>query len=362
MWHPQKQFPDQISNASLKEKLEYFNKGFVLPHYILDQVYSELKNGFINSYGHSMCFLIGPTGVGKSSLARKVLKDILKGLKDVVIKELPAIYVEVPVHSHDSFSFKEFYIRVLGALYEMEGIYIRDKHEKLKNGLGSTYSNSRRSEAQLRRDLEIRLSDYGVKNLLVDEIQHIFKYSGHNSYKSLDILKDFSNQTGCKITGFGTYELTPFFEENAQLARRSKKIHFPSYLIDSSDHQDQFETSFSGLLAHIPMQIHPDIFEGTEYLHYGSVGCIGVLKEWCERALYQALSHNDELLTLQHFHKTALDSAGIQKMEEENKLGLEFFKQRSEPEKLVLKKKRVSKATRATTKPGKRKPNRDPVG
>lgn len=376
MWHPKAQFPERLKNSSMKEKIAYFNEGFVLNHSMIEVVHRTLLSDFVDSPEHLIALVTGPTGIGKSRLSLVFLADIYKDYdgvsEDHIINELPAIWVEAAVHS-STFSWRDFYGRILDALYEMANIrvYGRPRVEGVEKG--RVYSTKNRTEADLRKDVEQRLKDLKTVFILIDEVQHIFKYGGKIGEKNLDILKSLSNITGCRIVGFGTYESSFTIRRSAQLARRTKLIEFPPYNATESASWKNFVSAYMGLLAHIPMQLDKTLSKEVNAIFIGACGCVGILKDWCQRAMTRALKNKDEVLGFEHFKETRLSANDLRNIAEEIKEGRALFAEPDDDEVIELlggfggarvrREQEVSNdKTKNKTKPGKRKPGRDAVG
>jgi energy-coupling factor transporter ATP-binding protein EcfA2 len=374
VWHPKAEFPESLKHASKDEKIDYFDRKFILHHKMIDIVHKTLKLDFVESSEHLIALVTGPTGVGKSRLCQLFLSELYAGYdgvtEDHVVKELPAIYVEAPVHSSSSFAWKDFYLRVLDALYEMGNIKVYGQPRVAGDEKGRVISSRSRTEQDIRKDVERRLQDLSTVYILIDEIQHIFKYGGKTGEKNLDILKSLANITSCRIVGFGTYESSFSIERSAQLARRTKNIEFPSYDANDKESWKNFTSAYMGLLAHVPMQLDKSLGSESEAMFIGSCGCIGILKQWCQRAMTRAINLGDEVLGVQHFKSTRLRASELMIIAEEIKEGRAFFAEPDDDAVFAMlggvkeETKKVNGGAKKTLKhkPGQRNLGRDRVG
>jgi len=262
------------------------------------------------------------------------------------------------------------YGRILEALYEMKNIKVYGNPRVEGVDEGRIFSTKNRTEHEVRKDVENRLKDFGTVYVLIDEIQHIFKYGGKTGEKNLDILKSLANLTKCKIIGSGTYESSFVMERSAQLARRTKNIEFPPYDARDGRSWRNFTSAYMGLLAHVPLQLEESLGSEVEAMFIGSCGCIGILKQWCQRAMIRAINQNNEVLNFEHFKNTRLSASDLRSIAEEIKEGRAFFTEPDDIEIIELlggigsknlqKEKKEKK--RSSHKPGKRKLGRDSVG
>ncbi|NLC51093.1 MAG: ATP-binding protein, partial [Firmicutes bacterium] len=72
-----RRFPEELLNSTPDAKKEYFRNYYVL-HPKLKEAADTLINAIKNPAGFSIILLIGPTGVGKTTLIKKVIKQIIK--------------------------------------------------------------------------------------------------------------------------------------------------------------------------------------------------------------------------------------------------------------------------------------------
>src|SRR3989442_8001609 len=85
---------------------------------------------------------------------------------------------------------------------------------------------------------------------------------------------------------FGTYDLLPFCNLDGQMARRGSEIHFAPYHMEDDNDCQAFRNAFSSLLKQIPLKVdHDRLLQRWWYFFEGSLGCIGILKQWLVRAL-----------------------------------------------------------------------------
>jgi len=87
----------------------------------------------------------------------------------------------------------------------------------------------------------------------------------------------------------GTYDLLPFCNLDGQMARRGSEFHFAPYHMEVETDCQAFRNAFSSLLKQIPLKVdHDTLMQRWWYFFEGSIGCIGILKQWLVRALYRA--------------------------------------------------------------------------
>ncbi|MFA0810874.1 TniB family NTP-binding protein [Microbulbifer epialgicus] len=352
------------------EKIEYFKSGFFMKHDAVNCAYEHLQELFFDSSEKDVVLVQGPTGFGKTCLSEYLMREAYKNV-DVMneqVNELPMIYVEADVLGGSKFSWKDFYSELLNAMGELQNIKIYG-HPKIEgSNIGRKYLSQNRNEISLKRDFLSRVRDYGVKYIIVDEVQHIFKYGGQSGEKNMNILKGISNRSGCRFVGLGTYEISFSLDMSDQLARRVGIMDYPAYSIRRPGDVAKFSSAYSGLLAYMPIMMEPSLIKNAKAVFMGSCGCIGILKEWLGRALNMALKDKDKVLTVKHLDKTRLKNNQIKTIAEAIREGEAFFRQPGDDEIWDIlggkpEKKRNNKPSSSRGKnPGQRSPTRDKVG
>lgn len=371
MWHPNFKFPESLKLSSADECSEYFEKKFVLMHDKIGCVQERLETEFFESREQQIALVIGPTGVGKSRLAHSLFETCYKHIPDEECrKNLPMIYFEADIHSKGNFSWKGFYKQLLRSIGELEEIRIYGKPVPSGEYGARKYGATNRMEDDLKSDLIDRIREYGVKYVLFDEIQHVFKYGGKSAERNLDILKSISNKSGCRFVGLGTYEVSFSVDKSAQLSRRILTLEFPAYTLNSKADFEAFKSAYSGMLAYMPIQLTKELGSYSNEVFIGCCGCVGILKEWLNRALNIALKESSPL-AISHLKRTRLKGSQLKSIAEEIKEGKVFFEEPDDNEIAMMlgilggsarpqDQDKPSKKT-GNRKPGERKPTRDPV-
>jgi AAA domain len=167
--------------------------------------------------------------------------------------------------------------------------------------------------------------------LLIDEGQHIAHVGGGVHLKAqLECLKSMANRTRVVHVLVGTYELQPFRDLSAQLSRRSIDLHFARYNAKVKTDEAAFHAVVAALEELLPLETQPDLLAHWEYLFEGSIGNVGVLKDWLLRALRVALQNHAQTMALAHLEGTVLQVAQLRKMLEDATRGEAAWKRRRE--------------------------------
>src|SRR3989440_3754392 len=143
-----------------------------------------------------------------------------------------------------------------------------------------------------------------------------------NIQDQLNWIKSMAIEIGVLHVLIGTYDLLPFCNLDGQMARRGSEFHFARYHMEDENDCQAFRNAFSSLLKQIPLQVdHDTLMQRWWYFFEGSLGCIGILKQWLVRALYRALREESAELTRAHLEKSVLPDAKWERMRADARSG-----------------------------------------
>lgn len=315
--------PLETPIASATDPLASFKAKFIAhPHLIrakdqLDQLIEEPA-------GASLAALIGPTGAGKSTLLDRVNKSVLKRFEaDMTANTslMPTVCVEAPAPELGSFSWKDFYLRILVELKDQacEWHLALKERELGKPGVARLSSLTL---ADLRRRVEVGFHHRGVKVLLIDEAQHLHKMtSGRRLLDQMDVLKSLASLSKAFVVLFGTYELIKLLELNGQLARRCVMVHFPRYRYDDPTQRQDFQKAILNLQRKIVLPTPTNLAPHFEYIYRNSGGSVGILKNWFTSGYSMTLKAGGKILTKATLEASKLPPSSLLKIAEEINVG-----------------------------------------
>jgi len=86
----------------------------------------------------------------------------------------------------------------------------------------------------------------------------------------------------------GSYELIQFQSRSGRLGRRARPVHLRRYLLDDAEDQNEFESVVTFFQDRLPQS---GFAFADEYLTLmdQTLGCVGLLKQWLDRAYFNAL-------------------------------------------------------------------------
>ncbi|AJY76262.1 TniB family NTP-binding protein [Paenibacillus beijingensis] len=371
-------FPSELLSKSVEERKAYFEQK-IIQHPKLEEAFLDAKVKILKNKT-PLVLLYGPSGVGKSTLLTKLRNDIITSLMqelEVDKERIPVAYFEAKAPESPKFNWGDYYRAGLMALQEVSIDkkiipFHQIKHDIAKSSSKETYS-------ALRWAYESAIVHRRPLACIVDEAQHIARINrGSKVHHQMDVIKSLANITKTPHILAGSYELLGFRNQSAQLSNRSSDVHLARYKAEDKKDLRQFKILVATLEDHLPVH-EVDLQSNWEFLYERSIGCVGVLKLWLERAFDQCLNeegNNGHFLSLSHLERTALTvkqcitmakearEGEVQLLESEEErenlittLGLnltEFNKNDKKPAKECNKK--------LKRKPGERKAKRDPVG
>jgi hypothetical protein len=170
----------------------------------------------------------------------------------------------------------------------------------------------------------------------------------------------------------GTYELLELLPRSGQLARRMVPIHLARYRADVPEDWRTFREVVLTFQQALPFPEKTSLMEFIEILYRGSLGCVGLLKCWLNRALALAVESGSAAITLQHLKATVLSKPALDRIEKEIQEGEKKaadYDEQGDVFRKIMKKLSSEPGENGAEEPTKRKPfaiqrkpHRDKVG
>ena len=305
-------------------------KAYAVWHPRLLQVRTQVLDTIWEPADVVFVVVCGPSGVGKSKLA-EVLTTRLNTPKSELNGQSPrrALLINTRPPDGELFHRTNFYQKGLTLL----GKTTFDRHIKVDVATAEHLIEKKRArgkttakypdDPEMRDVYEQELRSRGLRAVLLDEAQHmITSADGKQPKDQLNWIKSMAIETGVLHVLIGTYDLLPFCNLDGQMARRGSEFHFGRYHMEEEDDCQAFRNAFSSLLKQIPLQVdHNTLIQRWWYFFEGSIGCIGILKQWLVRALYRALREESTELTRVHLEKSVLPDAKWERMRADARSG-----------------------------------------
>jgi energy-coupling factor transporter ATP-binding protein EcfA2 len=316
-----RKFPSRLLKAESSERLAWFDNRAV-DHQKMDTSKKHLRRMLKSGRRYPVILLVGPTGIGKSTLLAIVKNEIIREL-------LPTLEVNpglIPIASVDaippengSFNWKEHYTNCLAQLREILILNkLKDVECELCRGKIRLNDNPRVSAPTFRHALVHALIHRRPVGFFIDEAQHLIKIaSGRGVLDQMDVIKAIASATHIPHVLFGTYDLLLMRNLNGQLSRRNFEIHFCRYKYDNPADWLEFRKVLRSFESLMPIPEKPELETHRDFMYERSLGCVGTLKEWLSRALELALDESSAKLTIDHLGDTAMSVSRCKKIAEE---------------------------------------------
>lgn len=230
--------------------------------------------------------LYGPTGVGKTTLWEHVKEQaLLLHVRRDLPGRLPYLYTLADVPMAGTMQMKSFYVATLAAADE-----VLIQHKQLVRPLAAPQSSWQATTAGLRQATLSMLKHRQPIVFCIDEAHHLGIHSTEKQReKNLDAIKTFADAATAPILMIGSYELIEFASVSGRLGRRVREVHLSRYDIDDAQDQRDFRSVVHFFSKRLSCEKY-DLNADRRYFHDRTVGCVGLLKQWFERALYRALA------------------------------------------------------------------------
>jgi len=314
-------FPHHLLQQPPQRRLDYF-KTYTVAHPALKQADQAVWNALREPAGAALIFVVGPTGVGKTTLLMQIEKrliDLATTAGDRSTSRVPTLKLDAVSPALTQFKWGDYYQRALLLLQEPHVEYALDDRRQVPVLVRQTIEQNplpwkgRTDTAALRLIFEQALKHRKPYAVLIDEAEHIAKAArGSKLLDQLDHLKSLAIMSQVVHVLVGTYDLMIFRNLSAQLSRRSIDVHFSRYQATNEADVRAFKSVLWSFQRNLPLEEEPDLLQHWKYCYERTIGCVGVLKDWLTRALAQALERGEKTISrpLLEQHALSVDRCG----------------------------------------------------
>jgi len=320
---PQRGFPRGLLRRSKRARLDYF-AAYTIGHAIIVEALDAVLHAITQPIDTwtPVILVIGPAGVGKTTLIRAVERELARRLSREIAANpgrLPSVSVVSDVPESGSFNWKEFCLLGLDAMNEplvAQKVYLPPP-EPLRVDVPSVL-NPRTPATALRRALVAALIHRAPAAFLIDEAQQLAMIAGSRKLQhQMDYIKRLADATRVPPVLVGNYGLCLLRNQSAQLGRRTREIHVRRYDATRPRDATDFRDIVLSFQYHLPLAEQPDLIADWEYLYLRSVGCIGLLKQWLLDALDRAVEAGATTITRADLERWAPPPSKSKKVLEE---------------------------------------------
>jgi hypothetical protein len=304
--------PDEILNAPLAVQVKFF-KDEIVHHKAFDEALEKMETAIACGLPGTMLVLVGPAGVGKSSLGDelhvRVSEEFFKSNPDDKYT-VPSVCIEAWSGEDGRFDWKDFYEQILEAL---QAPLISNTLPEVRRVIAGREFflpdiTQRRAptisayRARLRRSIRERKPFV----LFFDEASGIIQSSTLERVKiKSNTLRSMVNSSNTTMILSGAYDLYDLALQTGQLARRGDVIHVRPYL----PHEvESVAKVFYALQEIMPVKGGCNLEPFADQIVHQALRTTGLLKKIMTRSLVLSSQLNrpiDEEILSQCYFKPA---------------------------------------------------------
>lgn len=316
-----------MTSIMIDSRLAAFRRKLV-KHASIDLALTQLLTAVKQPRPESVLVLTGPSGVGKSTIIHAVEKH-LRNIHEQRMADdpgfLPYISLRAPTPLDGHFNWKDMFTRALSNAGEV--LIDRKIVSHFEMDLDGRVVDSMKGlvREELRRSLESLVRHRAVPIIILDEASALLRLKrGAVPQLQFEVLKSLAVELRIPIVLVGAYDLLGILDGDGQLLRRSQVIHCQRYQspADLGGVDPDFVDALHALLHAVDIPQEPGLAESIDIFYMKSIGCVGVLKDWLDRALVSALADKGgPRLTRKILNETALPNSQIRKLLQEAMAG-----------------------------------------
>lgn len=282
---------EQVFRLPEEGRLAYFD-AIRLRHPRVSQALADLNLMSKSGVGSNITLLVGPTGVGKSTVVHALRDQVLEDNQERMgedLSQIPIVLTEAPASGERGFSWRIFYQRLGEGL--QEPLMSKKQETRTTDGRITVRPVSTTATvAALRTSVEKAIVYRKTSIVVVDEAVHLLRNIHGNTLENhMDAIKSLANICGMNVILVGSYDLLPILSLSAQVARRCSIVHLPRYLTGEEAEERAFAKVLDKLASYLPLEEQVDLSRYAEALQKACAGCVGILKNTLSRALALAL-------------------------------------------------------------------------
>ncbi len=337
-----------------RARLDTF-KSVTVKHAHLTRVDDQLSLWVEEHTDATHVLLCGPGGVGKSKVLSVVTERFKEEEPDRFV--VPILLLEPIPPDLGPYLRLDYYWQIIDAL--KEHLLVKELVGNVAHLMAAPKATRSKFGAidwlKMRAVAEQALIRAHVRAVFVDEGHRLMQGDGsHSVDEQLEWLKSLSNRTKVLYVLAGPYALFGFRNTSGQLARRGRDIHFARYHVADKEERTAFVAALKYLLERVLLTCDLNaLLSRWRWFAEGSIGCIGVLKDWLVDAVAATLvqkrtSLTEEILTQTMPHPARRLSLEMEARAGEHKVALHDSESAKQFQALL---KKPAKAANEKTKP-----------
>ena len=288
--------PGSFSGCSVVEPLKEYRR-VVFEHPSLERVLFAVERGIAPGMPPQIVLLLGPTGVGKTTLIEALVRRF-EGSPSPIVRVSC-----LPVLGRRGYDFGRPHWRQIAQAMSDPFAGDHRSPDAVAAGLraGSGGSDGVATLDEYRLGVLDMLRERAPRAVVLDEAQHMTHVSSARSQADqLDVIKHCVDRSGVSHVLVGTYQLSVMIASGEQVGRRSLVVHFAPYGSSDSAERRAFHRIFGHLVAALPVadpkRSWDELGSHLTDVYIESAGCVGILKDWLCRGLQLALARQQDFV------------------------------------------------------------------
>lgn len=252
-------------------------------HPLLELALAQCREFLSSPSDLAFLFVVGAAGSGKTHLLRLLYTELLRASAGEMERNpdlIPVLCFSAPAPPDGTFRWRAFGQR----LFDEARMPARGRPSQPRYGGHDPIAARARAYGKTIDDIlaeaVLACRDRGVRIVIVDEAGHIASVAHARRYRQqLDVMKSLALDAGVRFVLAGPYELLDFRDASAQLGRRSRLVHIAPYGRTVQRERTAFAKLVRDMFGTTRLDLRTDV-DWPAILHAGSLGCVGILRDW----------------------------------------------------------------------------------
>lgn len=261
-----------------------------------------LTNGRMGDF----LFLEGPSGSGKKALlAFKTLEYLHQHLTELQHSQVkPVVGFPVPEVEDKETFLRSFYKTWIGALIEQSSEDMMSLVENERDALDVSVGNDVR-----KRRVVTYLKQRQAKLVLMGKAYYLRQWDEirpKNTSSIFESISSIAEEAECKVIFYGEFGIFDENKSSRAIIDKSKVVDLPAYRLEDPKEARAWRSLVFAMGKYLPGYMANTLNKNVNMVAYGSLGCIGRLIEWIDRAKAMKMAGKSSKEFTQYLKETML--------------------------------------------------------
>jgi hypothetical protein len=264
----------------------HFLDGLCFPHFYFEHTQNEIKLFLKTATAGEMLFIEGPRDVGKKTAIHRIARDFANEIMEADSDNdqiMPVISFKAPALGDLKYYTRSFLNHWIEELIPQSA----DILLKLALQDRELADNSQLDD---RRKTRIRTLMKGreTRIMVINEAQRLTEYDrARRLSKSciFDVIQSIAEEAGCVVVFTGEFGSFDRERVTSNVIESSTVIDFPAYYFSFQEDYDDWGDLIDAIKLELPQPYRKSFSEMEGHIMVGSLGCLGLLKKWLNKAI-----------------------------------------------------------------------------